>query len=118
VFPGSWYHEVHNISEEAWGITNAVPWPKEPEEEEKKEPVRPQARPKPKPTQTMLGKRTIRGDVVDLLADVVLTKLTKEKRDKFLSDALDIPRGYVGSPNNQPQALLPVIPGSFDCNIF
>ena len=36
-FPGSWAHEVHNLTPDSKAITNAVPWPKEKEilEEEK-----------------------------------------------------------------------------------
>lgn len=43
-FPGSWYHEVHNLTVHSKTITNAVPWPEEKKtkgenlgEEEKKE---------------------------------------------------------------------------------
>jgi oxalate decarboxylase/phosphoglucose isomerase-like protein (cupin superfamily) len=37
VFPGHWFHEVHNITPKTLAITNAVAWPKENQEEKKEE---------------------------------------------------------------------------------
>ena len=36
-FPGSWAHEVHNLTPDSKAITNAVPWPKKSIKQKSKE---------------------------------------------------------------------------------
>jgi len=76
VFPGAWLHEVHNLEPNIVAITNAVPFPKKPEEKLKVTQTLPQS--------SMVGKKRFKVSTPTTQDLLYLGEVSKTKRRAYI----------------------------------